>query len=89
MTYIEKLLELNRSTLKKAGLLFAAKLRLQQEEEEPTGKRPLLIILRGEPDKLVFEYQEALNASQNMISFLNFNNISLKAQLQHFQPNVF
>jgi hypothetical protein len=79
MTYLEKLLELNQRTLKNATLLFAAKHRLENEEEKPTRIGSRIQMLKVEINKLIFNYQESLTASQNMISFVNLNHIDLKA----------
>jgi hypothetical protein len=84
MTYLEKLLELNRTTLKKANLLFAAKHKLEDEEEKPVQKPSRTIFLKERINALIYDYQEALNASKNMISFVSLNHISLKANYSAF-----
>ncbi|MCW3077386.1 MAG: hypothetical protein JWO32_1995 [Bacteroidetes bacterium] len=77
MTYLEKLLELNNQTFKKAKDFFAAKAVLEQSSKNTfqskfTAKRI---------NKLFLEYQEALNASTNLLSFINLNRINLNALL--------
>ena len=78
MTYLEKLLELNRRTLKNANLLFAAKKRLDNEEGKDTCKQSRIPVLKNEINKLIADYQDALCASENMISFVSLNHINLK-----------
>jgi hypothetical protein len=80
MTYLDKLLELNRSALKKANLLFAAKHRLENEEVQALQNSSGIIKLKREIGKLLMDYHEALNASHNLLSFVNLNHIHLKAQ---------
>jgi len=84
MTYLEKLLELNKCTLKKANLLFAAKHRLEDEEEKADKKNSRIATLKKDINRLILDYQNALIASKNMISFVSMNHIQLKSVYSAF-----
>jgi len=84
MTYLEKLLELNKSTLRKSNLLFAAKHRLENEEEKLNIKPSRILLLKEEINRLIADYQYALIASKNMISFVSLNHIKLNSFYSSF-----
>lgn len=77
MTYLEKLLELNNQTFKKAKEFFAAKAVLEKSPKNYFQTR----FTTNRINKLFIEYQEALSASTNLLSYINLNHINLNTIL--------
>ncbi len=72
MTYLEKLLQLNKNIFSKAHELLAAKVLLAQLPLD----NPVMKTTREKINRLFSEYQQALIDSKNFLFYINLNHIN-------------